>query len=362
MPAPGPAYNKYYLSTKGSFCVKGCKKFQRIQKLFVDSRPNERMSLTLQRYLSDSENPLAGKPDTGSERMVLAADQVFSTMTKNNPLPSQSHLIERGSKLRRMPSWGDRVVVDTLVKESPLAIQARDFIFKHRKILREGIFWMHSNIDPGLKDSFLDISIRSIEQQRMNSLAATRFLHIWSRNFCESLSSRSRCIGELPLTSCKIAWFLNQCMGLASALHKVHRYQPTHPYPVWEQVTSEENSAGVREVNRQYGRHGDFKPNVLWFAQEESNSSEDTGYLVIADFGLTDLMTLIVPPKYEPLEDILGWAISRVYDIWSLGLSRRSGLGLKIRDSLPFKLLARETACARGGRLLAKTLILPPCQ
>jgi serine/threonine protein kinase len=128
-----------------------------------------------------------------------------------------------------------------------------------------------------------------------------------------------------------IIWFLDQCKALASALHYVHEYQTTHPYPLLDQGTSGGNSAGGREDDRKYGRHGDIKPeNILWFAQEESRSAEDKGHLVIADFGLTDLHKRAtrsdVPaghitgsPTYEPPELILHWTISRAYDIWSLG-------------------------------------------
>jgi serine/threonine protein kinase len=122
---------------------------------------------------------------------------------------------------------------------------------------------------------------------------------------------------------------LDQCKALASALHYVHEYQTTHPYPLLD--GSGGNSAGGREDDRKYGRHGDIKPeNILWFAQEESCSAEDKGHLVIADFGLTDLHKRAtrsdVPaghitgsPTYEPPELILHWTISRAYDIWSLG-------------------------------------------
>jgi hypothetical protein len=346
-PSPGLAYNEYHLSTKKY--TRGHKKIQRMQKVFLDSRPNERTSLTLQRYLNDSEDLFLGRPDTGSESMVLAltaTDQVLSNMTKNHSLSSQSLVTKYGSKLRR-PSWGDCVVVSTLVKDSPLAVQARDFIFKHRNILRDGIFWIHSNIDPGLKDSFLDISIRSIEQPQMKSLVGTRFLHLWSRNFCESLSSRSSCIGVLAKPN--VIWFLRECMHLASAIEFLHG------------SIFAGNDANKIEDDRRYGWHGDLKPeNILCFAQEESHSLEDKGHLLIADFGLMDFHEQAtrsdVPARhvtgsltYKEPELILHWKVSCANDTWSLGVTRRSGFGTENQRSLSSRAAYGETVCTDWG-------------
>ena len=151
-PPPGLAYTEYYsLSRK---YTTGHKKIQRKQKLLVDPRPNDWTSLTLQRYLNDTEDLFLGRGDTGSDRTIFtefvqtAADQVFSSVTKRKSLSSKSHLVEFESELRRRPSWRDCFMVAKIfLKDSPLAVQARDFIFKHRPRTQRQLLGHHDSID-----------------------------------------------------------------------------------------------------------------------------------------------------------------------------------------------------------------------
>jgi len=129
----------------------------------------------------------------------------------------------------------------------------------------------------------------------------------------------------------KIAmWVAKQCKGIADALCTIHEYKTATD----NTDDSPESSANLEDRDRQYGRHGDIKPeNILWFKDEESGDSEATttnGRLVIADFGLTrfhkehsrsnvDPASVAGSPTYRPPECDLRLPVSRAYDIWSLG-------------------------------------------
>jgi serine/threonine protein kinase len=98
-------------------------------------------------------------------------------------------------------------------------------------------------------------------------------------------------------------------------------------------VTSSQPEVTASEDGmRRYGRHGDIKPeNILWFDKVDKKFDDcQQGFLVIADFGLTDLhrrgtrsdipaLLISGTPTYEPPELQLNGTISRAYDIWSLG-------------------------------------------
>ncbi|KAI1124585.1 kinase-like domain-containing protein [Nemania abortiva] len=104
-------------------------------------------------------------------------------------------------------------------------------------------------------------------------------------------------------------WLVEQCLGLAAALRKVHRHDS------WP--------------GDDRGRHGDIKPeNVLWF----KGSGVDHGRLVIADFSLTrfhrnDTVENTVPGErgfssaYRPPEVDAQPRIQAAqrFDVWSLG-------------------------------------------
>lgn len=123
-------------------------------------------------------------------------------------------------------------------------------------------------------------------------------------------------------------WFLHQVLGIASGLHAMHNYK-------LELSTKDASSPGQLQVpidqhtrnqkTSKYGRHGDIKAdNILWLDDGKH------GILQIADFGLgrfhrlesrsgVDPRTLYGSQTYMPPEPDLGTAVSRKYDMWTLG-------------------------------------------
>jgi serine/threonine protein kinase len=122
-------------------------------------------------------------------------------------------------------------------------------------------------------------------------------------------------------------WFLNQASGIASALNAIHNFEARVP------LGSEQDRRGkyltVAIAEAKFGRHGDIKPeNILWF--NEMQDAEHGGILQIADFGLgrfhrlesrskVDPRSVAGSLSYSPPEVALGKAVSRAYDMWSLG-------------------------------------------
>lgn len=116
-----------------------------------------------------------------------------------------------------------------------------------------------------------------------------------------------------------VSWIAQQCTGIASGLNAIHNYAVGDP---------ESSGSGKRLTH--FGRHGDLKPeNILRFI--DGHSSSGLGTLKISDMGLTrfhstetrtwtDARQVAVSPTYRAPEcDIGGSAITRSYDIWTLG-------------------------------------------
>ncbi|TVY16217.1 Cyclin-dependent kinase 14 [Lachnellula arida] len=122
------------------------------------------------------------------------------------------------------------------------------------------------------------------------------------------------------------SWALKQVRGIASGLSRIH-----FPGPRTSEFNSVSSSSlpsinsDIRE--RRFGRHGDIKPeNILWFDKEGISG----GVLVLSDMGLSRFhriesrfnvgpQTIGGTGTYVPPEVELGGAVSRAYDIWSLG-------------------------------------------
>jgi hypothetical protein len=120
------------------------------------------------------------------------------------------------------------------------------------------------------------------------------------------------------------SWFIKQCLGISSALKRIHGLA------TWqEDERSEMLATGTASKdNRHWGRHGDIKPhNILWFNSYEN----EPHHLVMSDLGLTQFHSHLtksdVPisriqgctQAYRAPEMDLGYKISQKYDIWSLG-------------------------------------------
>jgi len=139
------------------------------------------------------------------------------------------------------------------------------------------------------------------------------FIFPWADGTLRSLWHRVREPRLIPDQEKNFLWVVKQCKDIANALHAIHEYEED----------------GIK----QYGRHGDIKPqNILWFNGEESGDPVTTsnGVLAIADFGLTrfhkedsrsnvDPASIAGSPTYRPPECDLRLPVSRAYDIWSLG-------------------------------------------
>ncbi|TDZ54563.1 Homeodomain-interacting protein kinase 4 [Colletotrichum trifolii] len=118
-------------------------------------------------------------------------------------------------------------------------------------------------------------------------------------------------------------WMSKQCMGITSAIKRVHGLA------TWQRQQRQEREStpdGQIEHIKDWGRHGDIKPsNILWF----STYGEDGDHLVVADLGLTRYHSLLTKSRvlrvdgftgtYRAPEIDLGGPISAKYDIWSLG-------------------------------------------
>jgi serine/threonine protein kinase len=125
-------------------------------------------------------------------------------------------------------------------------------------------------------------------------------------------------------------WAAEQCLGLATAVKRIHGLATWQKERRNSSPRSLSPSSNVTtEDEREWGRHGDIKPNnILWFS-----SYEDKGnHLVLSDLGLTryhSSATRSLQPhvniegytgSYRPPEmDMQGQHICQKYDIWSLG-------------------------------------------
>lgn len=114
-------------------------------------------------------------------------------------------------------------------------------------------------------------------------------------------------------------WLATQCFGIATGLRKIHHLTS---WPL--QKGSNQNLRIEIDHGKDYGRHGDIKPeNILWF-RSPSN-------LVISDFGLSQYHSIHsrsqdspyavrgFSPTYRPPEFELKKQITQRYDIWTLG-------------------------------------------
>ncbi|OTB02599.1 hypothetical protein M426DRAFT_322521 [Hypoxylon sp. CI-4A] len=110
-------------------------------------------------------------------------------------------------------------------------------------------------------------------------------------------------------------WIIEQCLGIAIALHQIHRRYYSAP-------PDESNDRGSFS-----GRHGDIKPeNILLFKQ---SSRSDNFVWALGDFGLGRLHGLTsghendrptgFSPTYRAPELDLIRTVGSAYDIWSLG-------------------------------------------
>ncbi|KAG6365677.1 hypothetical protein INS49_007288 [Diaporthe citri] len=125
-----------------------------------------------------------------------------------------------------------------------------------------------------------------------------------------------------------MTWLAEQCYGLAEGLSHIHDAS-MHKSELAVPSDFTKSSPGEKNDDKDYGRHGDIKPqNILWFKQE--NNMHGHGVLKISDFGVTmfhsELTTKVLPERvrgitqsYAAPEYELGTQVSRPYDIWSLG-------------------------------------------
>jgi serine/threonine protein kinase len=117
-------------------------------------------------------------------------------------------------------------------------------------------------------------------------------------------------------------WAAKQCLGIATAVKRIHGLT------TWQKEERLSPRASLTEPERDWGRHGDIKPeNILWFREQK----EIRNLLVMSDLGLTRyhsrLSKSFVPRKhidgcswaYRPPELDIEESISQKYDIWSLG-------------------------------------------
>ncbi|KAH9909793.1 hypothetical protein F4778DRAFT_14952 [Xylariomycetidae sp. FL2044] len=134
-----------------------------------------------------------------------------------------------------------------------------------------------------------------------------------------------------------VKWFAQQCHGIADGLLHLHRHSTFGSStpgsddegggaPVGRHRMVKER--GEDNKIRQYGRHGDIKPeNILWYRDHD----QDRGTLKISDFGTAELNSRFSKTKrpvteapntlsYRPPErDVEGGAIRQESDAWSLG-------------------------------------------
>ncbi|KAI8632602.1 kinase-like domain-containing protein [Xylariaceae sp. FL1651] len=149
------------------------------------------------------------------------------------------------------------------------------------------------------------------------------FLFEWADGNLEEFWEKYK---EAPKpTPAKTKWALEQCLGLATAVKRIHGLATFQ-----KQERIEQSMLGRASEYKDYGRHGDIKPNnILWFS---SDTKGDENILVLSDFGLTRFHSRrtrsIVPHghiegytwTYRPPEmDMPHQHICQLYDIWSLG-------------------------------------------
>lgn len=137
-------------------------------------------------------------------------------------------------------------------------------------------------------------------------------------------------------------WMIEQSLGIASALCKVHRYE-TFPRTssLYKSSHTRKSTLATQELasileghggnpeRRLFGRHGDIKPNnILLFP--DRNSATALGTLKITDFGITQFSTenmrslkngekVSCTFTYQSPECVLNQSISTACDIWALG-------------------------------------------
>lgn len=128
--------------------------------------------------------------------------------------------------------------------------------------------------------------------------------------------------GQRPRESLSQArWLLEQCLGLVDGLNQLHL------------TLNPENNTRVKDAEAAvtHGRHGDIKPqNILCFRGPDKH--QGIGVWKLADFGLTEFQSSSMDPTgpearggtetYGAPEleyHSLGWPLSSLSDIWSLG-------------------------------------------
>ncbi|KAF2821529.1 kinase-like protein [Ophiobolus disseminans] len=125
-----------------------------------------------------------------------------------------------------------------------------------------------------------------------------------------------------PATPLTDRWAAEQCRGLAQAVSRIHGLR------TWQKRRRTGAAAYLSDIEREWGRHGDIKPeNILWFKEHKG----DHNLLVISDLGLTRYHTEFsrslvhrsqidgCTRAYRPPEMDMGRDITQAYDIWSLG-------------------------------------------
>ncbi|KAH4203776.1 hypothetical protein HBH42_005620 [Parastagonospora nodorum] len=111
-------------------------------------------------------------------------------------------------------------------------------------------------------------------------------------------------------------WMLKQIVGITAAVEYIHDPSGSQPADI----------LGVPD-GREYGRHGDIKPdNLLWC----DSPTDRRGIVVVADLGLATLNSVVsrtqsntkarCAPRYKAPEfNIKGFKIRRSCDVWALG-------------------------------------------
>ena len=145
-----------------------------------------------------------------------------------------------------------------------------------------------------------------------------------------------------PQTASMENWIFDQCIGLVTALQKVHRYETfsdssilalhRRPDRSKGQGSGGANTNAGRQRSMFVGRHGDLKPqNILWFpADIGTNQQPNQGLLKIADFGSAQFRKTDswyndregrIPNSatYQSPEYRLDRTYSTLCDIWALG-------------------------------------------
>lgn len=145
-----------------------------------------------------------------------------------------------------------------------------------------------------------------------------------------------------PQTASMENWIFDQCIGLVTALQKVHRYETfsdssilalhRRPDRSKGQGSGGANTNAGRQRSMFVGRHGDLKPeNILWFPEDiNTDQQPNQGLLKIADFGSAQFSKTDswyddrrgrVPNSttYQSPEYQLDGTYSTLCDIWALG-------------------------------------------